>query len=96
MSQTIYIPTEDLTIAVAGFITSRIGYTIYLAASSLTLGLGWLVLRWFPRTRMRLIGKACPLRECNWVVIEACIHRLGLIGQSNYLRTNGMSLVYSK
>jgi hypothetical protein len=45
---------------------------------------------------MRLIGKACPLRECNWVVIEACIHRLGLIGQSNYLRTNGMSLVYSK
>ncbi|KAF8249427.1 P-type ATPase-like protein [Wilcoxina mikolae CBS 423.85] len=69
-SQTIYIPTEDLTIAVAGFTTSRIGYAIYLTASSLTLGLGWLVFRWFPRTRMRLIGKACPLGECHWVVVE--------------------------
>lgn len=73
-SQTIYIPTEDLTIAVTGFKTSRIGHMLYLIASSLTLGLGWLLFRWFPRTRVRLIGTTCPLGECDWVIVEVYLY----------------------
>ncbi|KAA8911088.1 P-type ATPase-like protein [Sphaerosporella brunnea] len=69
-SQTIYIDTEDLTIAVAGFKTSRVGYAVYLALSWLTLGMGWLIFRWFPRARVRLIGKSSPLGECDWAVVE--------------------------
>jgi len=69
-SQTIYIASEDLTIAVTGFVTSKVGYSIHLAASWLTLGVAWLVFRWFPRARVRLIGKTSPLGDCDWVVIE--------------------------
>lgn len=71
-SQTIYITTEDLTIAVAGFTTSKIGYAAYLVISWVTLGFGWLVLRWFPRARVRLIGKRAPLGLSSWVVVEVC------------------------
>lgn len=69
-TQKIYIETEDLTIVVAGFTTSRLKYGLYLAICVLTLGIGWLLLRWFPRWRIQLIGKPATLRECNWVVVE--------------------------
>lgn len=69
-SQKIYVVTEDLTIVVAGFTTRSIGFVLYVILSTLTLGLGYLILRWIPRLRVRLIGSAVPLRECSWVVIE--------------------------
>lgn len=62
--------TEDLTIVVAGFKTSIIGYGAYLSICFLTLGLAWLIFRWIPRWRVWLTGKAAPLGECDWVVIE--------------------------
>lgn len=94
-SQTIYIASEDLTIAVTGFATSKIGYTIYLATSWLTLGVAWLVFRWFPRAHVRLIGKTSPLGDCDWVVIEVSHLRGGAyqaLQISNHnasCRTNG-------
>ena len=69
-SQKIYVVTEDLTIVVAGFSTRRIGFIAYIAICLLTLGLGYLVLRWIPSWRVRLTGSPKPLRECEWVVIE--------------------------
>ncbi|KAK6350682.1 hypothetical protein TWF718_003867 [Orbilia javanica] len=69
-NQKIYIVTEDLTIIVGGFRTSKMGSTILTVLSVLTLGLFYLMLRWMPRWRVRLIGKPCPLRDCEWVVIE--------------------------
>lgn len=69
-SQKIYILTEDLTIVVAGFRTSVTGLAIYIFLCGITLGLGYLLLRWLPRWRVRLIGSPTPLRECTWVVIE--------------------------
>lgn len=69
-SQKLYMVTEDLTMVIAGFKTSKIGFTIYLALCILTGGLAWLLFRWLPRWHMRLIGSAAPLRSCTFVVIE--------------------------
>jgi cation-transporting ATPase 13A2 len=69
-SQKIYIVTEDLTIVVAGFRTSALGYAIYTTTCVFTLGLGYLILRWLPRWQVRITGTPSPLRDCSWVVIE--------------------------
>jgi hypothetical protein len=69
-SQKIYVVMEDLTIVVAGFRTSTLGGVLYAMICVLTLGLGWLLLRWLPRLHVRLVGKPSPLGECSWVVIE--------------------------
>jgi cation-transporting ATPase 13A2 len=69
-SQKIYIVTEDLTVAVAGFRTSTLGYAIYVSICVLTLGIGYLLLRWLPRWQVRLVGKPSPLQNCGWTVIE--------------------------
>jgi cation-transporting ATPase 13A2 len=69
-SQKIYIVTEDLTIVVAGFRTSTLGYALYATICVLTFGLGYLLLRWLPRWQVSLVGTPSSLRECGWVVIE--------------------------
>ena len=69
-SQKIYVVTEDLTIVVAGFTTNSLGFVLYVGICLLSLGLGFLVLRWLPRWRVRLIGSTKPLQRCDWVVIE--------------------------
>jgi cation-transporting P-type ATPase 13A2 len=71
-SQKIYIVTEDLTIVVAGFTTSTLGFALYTTTCVLTLGLGYLLFRWIPRWQVRIVGTPCPLRSCNFVVIEVC------------------------
>ena len=69
-SQKVYVVSEDLTIVFAGFTTKSIGLVLYLTICCLTLGLGYLVLRWLPRWRVWLTGTATSLRECDWVVVE--------------------------
>ncbi|KAL1842496.1 hypothetical protein VTJ49DRAFT_5102 [Mycothermus thermophilus] len=69
-TQKVYMVNEDLYIVIAGFRTSRIGFAAYLLFCLLTLGLGWLLLRWIPRWRVKLVGRPCPLRDCDWVVVE--------------------------
>lgn len=70
ISQKIYILTEDLTVVVAGFKTSTIGFGIYLIICTITAGLAWLIFRWLPSWRVSLVGRPAPLKECDWVVIE--------------------------
>ncbi|EFR01130.1 cation translocating P-type ATPase [Nannizzia gypsea CBS 118893] len=70
ISQKIYIASEDLTAAIAGFSTSMAGLTTYLAICILTCGLGYLVFRWVPKWRVSLIGTPTPLYKCQWVAIE--------------------------
>ena len=69
-NQKIYIMTEDLTIVIAGFKTSPVGYALYALLCVATLGLGWLLFRWLPRWRVTIVGKSAPLKECDWIVIE--------------------------
>lgn len=89
-TQKIYIITEDLTIVVAGFTTSRVRYGLYLAISVLTLGIGWLLLRWFPRWRIQLVGKPATLRDCDWVVVENQWNEFSV--QNIQIRRYGQSL----
>jgi cation-transporting P-type ATPase 13A2 len=69
-SQKLYIITEDLTIVIAGFATSMLGFAAYLVLCFGTLGLAYLLFRWLPRWRIKLIGSPSPLKACSWVVIE--------------------------
>lgn len=69
-SQKLYIVTEDLTIVVAGFRTSLLGFAAYMFICVCTLGLAYLLFRWMPRWRIKLVGSPAPLKACSWVVIE--------------------------
>lgn len=69
-TQKLYIQSEDLTIVIAGFETSMLGYAIYITLCIITVGLAYLTFRWLPSWRVRLVGRPAPLRRCAWVVIE--------------------------
>lgn len=73
LNQKIYIASEDLTVVFAGFTTSTIGFIVYAAFCILTLGFAYLLFRWLPRLRVRLVGKPTPFRKCKWVAVEVCI-----------------------
>ncbi|KAI0840195.1 hypothetical protein F5Y06DRAFT_263921 [Hypoxylon sp. FL0890] len=70
VSQKLHMVNEDLTIVIAGFRTSRLGYAAYIFFCVTTLGLAYLLLRWLPRWQVKLIGEPCPLHDCQWVVLE--------------------------
>ncbi|KAK0392169.1 hypothetical protein NLU13_1667 [Sarocladium strictum] len=70
ISQKIYMVNDDLTIAVAGFSTSRAGFALYACLCILTGGLAYLLFRWLPRWYVTVVGMPCPLRSCQWVVVE--------------------------
>ena len=71
-NQKIYIMTEDLTIVVAGFRNSTVGFIVYTMLCVGTFGLAWLLLRWLPRWQVALTGKSAPLKDADWVVRIAC------------------------
>lgn len=70
LNQKVYIASEDLTAVFAGFSTSMGGFAIYVTLCVLTGGVAYLLFRWLPRWRVRLIGKATPLGKCQWIAIE--------------------------
>lgn len=70
LNQKVYIAPEDLTAVFAGFSTSMSGFAIYVTLCILTGGFGYLLFRWLPRWRVKLIGKATPLGKCQWIAIE--------------------------
>ncbi|KAK1237514.1 hypothetical protein MKX08_003139, partial [Trichoderma sp. CBMAI-0020] len=69
-NQKVYVENEDLMIAIAGFRTRTTGYIAYMVLCIFSGGLVYLLLRWLPRLYISLLGQACPLRDCSWVVIE--------------------------
>ena len=69
-NQKIYVMAEDLTIVVAGFSTNWLGFSLYLTLCVCSGGLLYLIFRWLPSWRVKVIGSVAPLRECEWVVIE--------------------------
>lgn len=94
INQRIYIVTEDLTIVVSGFVTSPVGYACYIVLCCITCGIAYLLLRWLPRWRVRLVGEHRPLRECSWVVVEVRLHSFVQDPSSllTAIRINGVNL----
>lgn len=76
ISQKTYVITEDMTIVVTGFRTKPLGYLFYILLCIATLGLGFIVFRWLPRWRVRLIGTPNPLRDCKWVAVEVGLSKI--------------------
>lgn len=70
LNQKVYITTEDLTAVFAGFSTSKGGLAVYITLCILSGGFAYLVFRWLPRWRVKLIGKPTPLGKCQWIAIE--------------------------
>ncbi|ROT40887.1 ATPase [Sodiomyces alkalinus F11] len=93
-SQTVYMINEDLTIAIAGFRTSQIRFAAYVFLCVCTLGLGWLLLRWLPRWYVRVLGRACPLSDCDWVVIENQWGEVTIMNVEKKLYGRPMSTVF--
>jgi cation-transporting P-type ATPase 13A2 len=73
-SQKLYIEAEDLTMVFAGFVTNSLGFLFYVLVCIFTAGVGYLLFRWLPRWRIRLVGTPAPLRKCSWVVVEVWHH----------------------
>ncbi|KAH6640895.1 hypothetical protein F5144DRAFT_561975 [Chaetomium tenue] len=89
-NQKLYMENEDLYIAIAGFRTSRIGFAIYCLLCLVTGGVAWLLFRWLPRWHVKLIGKAAPLRDCQWVVVENQWNEMAIVDVNS--RPYGRSL----
>ncbi|KAL4949601.1 hypothetical protein BDW69DRAFT_174055 [Aspergillus filifer] len=70
VKQEIHIAAEDSTIVISGFTTATTGAVFYYLLCVLTLGFSYLLLRWLPRWRIRLLGNRSPLARCEWVVVE--------------------------
>ncbi|PLB51778.1 hypothetical protein P170DRAFT_443914 [Aspergillus steynii IBT 23096] len=70
LNQKVYIESEDLTVVIAGFSTAMTGLVLYYALCVLTVGLAYLLFRWFPRWRVRVVGRPVPLQSCQWVAVE--------------------------
>lgn len=68
--QRFYLAEEDIVIGIAGYEDCWWKVCLYYFLCWVTLGLGYLLLRWFPRYRINLLGQMCPLGKADWVVIE--------------------------
>ncbi|EDO16420.1 hypothetical protein Kpol_1030p30 [Vanderwaltozyma polyspora DSM 70294] len=68
--QRFYIAEEDLVIGIAGYKTSKFRLFIYNFFCIVTLGIFYLVMRWFPHYKVRFIGSKTELAKAEWTVIE--------------------------
>ncbi|ODQ68176.1 hypothetical protein NADFUDRAFT_72594 [Nadsonia fulvescens var. elongata DSM 6958] len=68
--QRFYISEEDLVLVIKGYKTTGWKLSLTTAACFATLGVFYLLLRWFPKWRIACTGTPCPLGHCDWVIIE--------------------------
>jgi cation-transporting ATPase 13A2 len=99
LNQKVYIASEDLTAVFAGFSTSTGGYALYIALCILTGGFAYLLFRWLPRWRVKVIGKAMPIGKCQWVAIEVRFPALlecRTMDRLTHDRINGINSPFTK
>lgn len=94
LQQRFYISEEDLVIVIAGYKTHTYRKKLYYLLCFLTLGLGYLILRWFPRWRISCIGKPAPLGQCDWVVVENQWGELSIIDVNSSKYNRSLSTVF--
>lgn len=69
-SQRFYLAEEDLVLGIASYKVTGKGLALYYTIITLTLGLGYLFFRWFPRYRIQILAKRVPLAKAEIVIIE--------------------------
>ena len=70
IKQEIHIASEDSTLVITGFRTATTGAVLYFFLCTVTLGFAFLIFRWLPRWRIKLLGKYSSLSQCQWAVVE--------------------------
>lgn len=70
MQQGYYIAEEDMRIVAAGYCKVRWKILVYYAFCFITFGIGYVLLSWFPRFRLRLVARESALGTCDSVVVE--------------------------
>lgn len=95
--QRFYLAEEDLVIGIAGYTNCMWKKVIYYFICVATLGLGYLVLRWFPKYKVNLRGNESPLGKADWCVIENEFGELIIVDvakQKHYERLSHFLTVY--
>lgn len=92
-NQKLHIASENMSIVVSGMTKSTSGSILYILICTMTLGLGYLALRYLPRWRSYLTLVPGPLKWCESILIEVrfkarCSHKRIIIDIDIY-RTNG-------
>lgn len=93
-SQKVYTTNEELTIAIAGFRTGRAGYLSYILLCALSCGMVALLFRWLPRWYVSVVGQPCPLKDCDWAVIENQWGELAMVPVKSQLYGRPVSTVF--
>ncbi|KAL4902464.1 hypothetical protein BDW74DRAFT_158641 [Aspergillus multicolor] len=70
VSQEIHIASEDSIIVITGFKTALTGAVLYYFLCTVTFGFAFLLFRWLPEWKIRLLGSPSPLGVCQWAVVE--------------------------
>ncbi|KAI5951431.1 hypothetical protein KGF54_004505 [Candida jiufengensis] len=68
--QRYYLAEEDLVIGIAGYRDNWLKKVIYNILCIGTFGIAYLILRWFPKYRINIMGTKCALGAADWCVIE--------------------------
>ncbi|KAI5969729.1 hypothetical protein CANMA_001191 [Candida margitis] len=69
-SQRYYLAEEDIVVGIAGYRNCWWKKYLYYILCISTFGVGFLILRWFPRYRVNFMSTKCPLGLSDWCVIE--------------------------
>lgn len=85
--QRYYLAEEDIVIGIAGYSDCWWKQILYYLVCISTFGIGFLLLRWFPRYRINLLGNLRPLGKADWCVIENEFGELTIV-DVNKMRLN--------
>ncbi|CCH60603.1 hypothetical protein TBLA_0D00950 [Henningerozyma blattae CBS 6284] len=77
--QRFYLAEEDLLIGIAGYQTSKLKLFLYHTLCFISCGLFYILLRWMPKYKIKLTGKAVPLGKAEWVAVENELGELSII-----------------
>ncbi|CDK29706.1 unnamed protein product [Kuraishia capsulata CBS 1993] len=94
--QRFYIAEEDLVVGIAGYSTSRKKLFAYYMVCILTAGLGYLLLRWLPRYRVKMMGNPSPLGKSDWCIVETEFGELEIIDINRQWYNQPLSTYLSK
>ncbi|RKP10372.1 P-type ATPase-like protein [Thamnocephalis sphaerospora] len=74
--QRIYLAEEELELVLTAYRYNQAWLFIYRLVCVFTAGVFYLIARWLPRLRIRMVAVQCPMGEAEWIVVENQWHQL--------------------